>query len=75
MEFSKALNFMKIKMHYITGKKQQVACGKQNVLVTTNFREITCKRCLKTHSHRKVKGNARTSVVVDSDGDFCAISV
>ena len=66
---------MKIKMHYMFGKKQQVACGKTNVITTTNFREITCKRCLKTKEHRKVKGDARTSVVVDDDGDFCVVSV
>ncbi len=52
--------FMKIKMHYLFGKKQQVACGRQNVLTTTNYREITCKRCLKTHVHRKVKSNEVT---------------
>jgi hypothetical protein len=55
---AKHLTFMKIKMHYMYGKQQQVACGRQNVLVTTNYREITCKRCLKTREHRKVKGNA-----------------
>jgi hypothetical protein len=49
---------MKIKMHYVTGKKLQVACGKKNVFTTNNFREITCKGCLKTTAHRKVKGNA-----------------
>ena len=48
---------MKIKMHYMYGKKQIVACGKQNVLVTPNYKEITCKLCLKTKEHRKVKSN------------------
>lgn len=46
---------MKIKMHYMTGKKQLVACGRKNVLTTTNYREITCRRCLATWAHRNVK--------------------
>jgi hypothetical protein len=53
---------MKIKMHYIYGKKQQVACGRKNVLVTTNYKEITCGKCLKTHVHRNVK-NKMTPVI------------
>ena len=48
---------MKIKMHYLHGKKQEVACGRKNVLVTTNYREITCKRCLATHVHKATKPN------------------
>lgn len=48
---------MKIKMHYATGKRD-VACGTKNVYLTSNFREITCKRCLKTVAHKKVKANA-----------------
>lgn len=44
-------------MHYMFGKKQQVACGRKNVLMTSNYKEITCKRCLRTHEHRKVKSN------------------
>jgi hypothetical protein len=47
--------FMKIKMHYLTGKKQQVACGKKNVLVTTNYREITCGLCKRTAVHKATK--------------------
>ena len=46
---------MKIKMHYLFGKKQQVACGRKNVITTTNFREITCKGCLRTAEHKKTK--------------------
>lgn len=46
---------MKIKMHYMSGKEQQAVCGKKNVLITTNYREITCRRCLKTRIHRDVK--------------------
>ena len=49
------VNGMKIKMHYMFGKKQIVACGKGNVLTTTNYKEITCKRCLRTREHKKVK--------------------
>ena len=48
---------MKIKMHYLTGKKQKVACGKKDVLVTTNFREITCGLCKRTTAHRKTNSN------------------
>lgn len=54
---------MKIKMHYVQGKQQEVACGKQNVFMTTNYREITCKNCLKTKEHRKKKANALTTKV------------
>ena len=46
---------MKIKMHYMFGKKQEVVCGCKNVLVTTNYKEITCKRCLVTRVYRTVK--------------------
>lgn len=46
---------MKIKMHYMFGKKQQVACGKKNVLVTPNYKEITCKLCLRTVVHKTAK--------------------
>ena len=42
-------------MHYMFGKKKQVACGRKNVHTTTNFREITCRGCLKTHEHQNVK--------------------
>lgn len=48
---------MKIKMHYVTGKKQNAACGRKNVFLTTNFREITCKRCLFTKAHKATKTN------------------
>jgi hypothetical protein len=44
--------FMKIKMHYGTGKKQKVACGKKNVFVTSNFHEITCGLCKRTIAHK-----------------------
>lgn len=46
---------MKTRMHYRYGKQQKVACGQQNAITTTNHQEITCKRCLKTKEHRKVK--------------------
>lgn len=46
---------MKIKMHYAFGKASKVACGKKNVFMTTNYREITCKKCMKTYAHRTVK--------------------
>jgi hypothetical protein len=36
----------------MTGKKQKVACGKKNVLVTTNYREITCGLCKRTVAHK-----------------------
>jgi hypothetical protein len=49
---------MKIKMHYLFGKKQKVACGNKNVLTTTNYREITCRKCLKTHAHRNTISGA-----------------
>lgn len=55
---------MKIKMHYLFGKKQQVACGRKNVITTTNFREITCRACLKTHEHKNVKTVANKLVII-----------
>ena len=48
---------MKIKMHYLSGKKQQIACGRKNVIATTNFREITCNGCLRTAEHKKTIAN------------------
>ena len=45
---------MKIRMHYVYGKKNTVACGMKGGFITHNFREITCKRCLKTFAHRDV---------------------
>jgi hypothetical protein len=53
---------MKIKMHYLTGKNQQVACGKTNVLTTTNYREITCGLCKRTKAHKGVKNDTQPKV-------------
>lgn len=50
---------MKVKMHYVYGKQSKVACGKANVFITTNFKEITCKRCLRTVAHKTVKANTQ----------------
>jgi len=43
---------MKIRMHYLTGKKQRVACGKKNVFVTPNFHETTCGLCKRTAAYK-----------------------
>src|ERR1035441_5039461 len=48
---------MKIRMHYLFGKKQKVACGKKNVLVTTNYREITCGLCKRTVAHKATRND------------------
>lgn len=39
---------MKIRTHFVFGKKNTVACGTRSGFVTVNVSEITCKRCLKT---------------------------
>jgi len=54
---------MKTKMHYRYGRNQQTACGQKDAITTTNHKEITCKRCLKTKEHRKTKGNASPSQI------------
>ena len=53
---------MKIKMHYLFGKKQKVACGKKNVLVTTNYREITCGLCKRTAVHKATRNDTQSKV-------------
>ena len=53
---------MKIRMHYLFGKKQKVACGKKNVLVTTNYREITCGLCKRTVAHKATRNDTQPKV-------------
>ena len=46
---------MKIKMHYVGKvrvKGNTAACGMHGVHTTLNHREITCRKCLKTNSHK-----------------------
>ena len=51
---------MKIKTHYVYGKRNTVACGRRGGFLTTNYREITCKSCLRTLAHKAVVTNAKT---------------
>lgn len=44
---------MKTKVHYVV--KNKVSCGKKNVFMTSNYNEITCKRCIKTVGYKIVK--------------------
>lgn len=46
---------MKIKMHYMFGKKNRAVCGKRDVLLSCLHNEITCKLCLRTVAHKTAK--------------------
>lgn len=64
---------MKIRTHFVFGKRNTVACGTHSGFVTHNVGEITCKRCLRTAALKSRANPPGKAVICNAKGQVIGL--